>query len=448
VEITRSCFLDCIHCSSLAGEEANEELTLKEIKQILNDFVSLGGETLEISGGEPLRHKDIWRIIQYSKKKGLKTVLFTCGILSKRSNTKQVNDKVAEKIKRLNVDKIVVSLHGSVSETHDGITQREGSFIETINFIRSLVRHGNIVGIHFVPMNLNFEELDGIVQLAKKLKVKEVSILRFVPQGRGKLNEKWLKLSPVQSAMLIKNIITLKKETNILRVGSHLDFHFIFDNSYLPLPCTAGVSKCLIQPNGDVIPCAVFKGLNNYVAGNIHTSLLSDIWRNSPIFDLFRQFDFSTLKGYCARCDYLKICKGRCPAQRVYAYNDFSQGPDPYCPLIVFKRNSLESEISEEHKSPLIKKIVILGSCRFEREINEFVNQLKEKYIFLAIPKTLENHNTEEGYLYAKKIFEPALKRCDEVWVWNQDGYLGEHTLRDIQLASFLKKKIRFLFPP
>jgi hypothetical protein len=154
------------------------------------------------------------------------------------------------------------------------------------------------------------------------------------------------------------------------------------------------------------------------------------------------------LKGLCATCNYLKVCKGRCPGQRVYKYNDFYQGPDPYCPLILSKENIPSDEsFLKGFKSSTTRKVVILGSCKFEKEINKFVEQMKRKYIFLAIPKMVEKHNTEEGYLAARKIFEPAIKSCDEVWVWNQDGYLGEHTLRDIQLASFLRKKIKFMFP-
>jgi radical SAM protein with 4Fe4S-binding SPASM domain len=386
-------------------------------------------------------------VLRYAKKNYLKVNLFTCGYLGSFEPEKYRS--LAGNLKKLEVDKITVSIHGSASETHDSITQRQGSFKNTINFIKKLIQDDNYVGIHFVPMNPNFEEIDYVVRLAEDLGIKEINILRFVPQGRGKLNEKWLELSPVQCVQLTEMITEIRKKLTTLKVGSHLDFSFIYDSSLSPEPCKAGLSKCLIQPNGDVLPCAVFKGLSKYVAGNIKTSSLLTIWGESRVFDIFRNFKVNNLKGLCATCKYLKICKGRCPGQRVYKYNDFYQGPDPYCPLPLLnaKKDAGESEVIGRGISSPIKKIVILGSCRFEKEINEFVNQMKEKYMFLAVPKTVEKHNTEEGYLHARKIFEPAIKQCDEVWVWNQDGYLGEHTLRDIQLASFLKKKIKFLFP-
>jgi radical SAM protein with 4Fe4S-binding SPASM domain len=447
IELTKLCYLECVHCSTLAGKNFSEKLSLNDIKKAIDDFIDLGGEILEISGGEPLCYRGIWEVLKYIKKNNLKANLFTCGFLDFVKPEKY--ELLAKKLKRFEIDKVTVSIHGSASETHDSITQKPGSFKNTINFIKKLVQNDNYVGIHFVPMNPNFEEIDYVVKLVEGLGVKEIGILRFVPQGRGKLNEKWLELLPIQCVRLTEIITEIRKKSTTLRIGSHLDFSFIYDSSLSPEPCKAGINKCLIQPDGNVLPCAVFKGLSNYVAGNIKTSSLLTIWNESKVFDIFREFMINNLKGLCATCEYLKVCRGRCPGQRVYKYNDFYQGPDPYCPLPLLnaKENSGESEIVKEDSSLSIKKIVILGSCKFEKEINEFVNQMKEKYMFLAAPKTVEKHNTEEGYLYARKIFEPAIKQCDEVWVWNQDGYLGEHTLRDIQLASFLKKKIKFLFP-
>jgi len=83
-------------------------------------------------------------------------------------------------------------------------------------------------------------------------------------------------------------------------------------------------------------------------------------------------------------------------------------------------------------------KIVILGSCRYE------------PYIILFMPNRVtpkELYNTEEGYRKVSKLIYAAIDHADEVWVYAPDGYIGEHTSRDIKYALKHKKTIRIIAP-
>jgi len=82
-------------------------------------------------------------------------------------------------------------------------------------------------------------------------------------------------------------------------------------------------------------------------------------------------------------------------------------------------------------------KIVILGSCKVvpyeiikvpEREFREDGTPL---------------WNTEEGYQQAFKKFKRAIEEADEVWIYC--SAVGEHTLRDIEYAKKLGKKIKLI---
>jgi radical SAM protein with 4Fe4S-binding SPASM domain len=130
------------------------------------------------------------------------------------------------------------------------------------------------------------------------------------------------------------------KKGSIVHVGSHLDFTFFFNNKHKPKPCTAGISKCLVSSSGKVFPCAVFKGLRKFVAGDVMEDSLADIWLKSEAFRPLREFDETKLKGLCKTCQFLGRCRGRCPAQRYYESHphDLYQGPDPYCPKRPYDR--------------------------------------------------------------------------------------------------------------
>jgi len=345
VEITQQCLQKCVHCSSVATIKSQKTLTKDEIIRIAQDFANLGGKTMELSGGEPLLHDEIFNLIPILKSLKIRVNVFTCGKITDSNDFARILKEKAVVLKRQGVNKVVLSVHGANSQTHNDIARSQNSFSHAVTFIQELVKENLPVGIHFVPMSPNFEEFKDLVEFAVRIGVKEISVLRFVPQGRGEENKESLMLDKEAAARLIELLTESEKRKDIrIKIGSHLDFTFLLDGAP-PKKCMAGIRKCLVEPNGDVIPCAVFKGMkdkenNNYVAGNVRETSLDTIWRTSSLFKKFRTFDPKSLKGECATCQYLSPCRGRCPAQRVYDYKDLFQGPDSYCPKELFQRRT------------------------------------------------------------------------------------------------------------
>ena len=338
LEITWQCLQNCVHCSSGASSNARDLLSRDDIIQAATDFKLLGGKKIELSGGEPFLHKDIESLLPIIKKLDLQVHIFTSGTFCKDSEWKETLAKNIKLVKLAKVDKVIFSLHGSNAKTHDDIVKLTGSFGHAVEFMRALVKEKVRVGIHFVPMTSNFEELKDLVDFADNVGVEDVSVLRFVPQGRGEKNKISLMLKKEEVAELVELLAIEKTKRKMVKVGSHLDFTFLIDKSK-PKACTAGITKCLVEANGNIIPCAVFKGMEkNFVAGNIQKEGLTNVWKNSEVFKMFRNFNPEKLVG-CNLCDYLSICKGRCPAQRIYDHGDFYVGPDNYCPKEIFSKN-------------------------------------------------------------------------------------------------------------
>jgi radical SAM protein with 4Fe4S-binding SPASM domain len=332
----------------MASQNSKEVLTKDEIVEIAKDFKDLGGKRIEISGGEPLLHKDISELLPILKNLGLEVNIFTCGAIVRDGSYEKAMLEKVQLLKLSKVDKVVFSMHGANARTHDDIAKSPGSFSHTVEFIKELTKEKIPVGAHFVPMAMNFEEFRDFVDFVQSLGILDVSVLRFVPQGRGKKNMDSLILNEIEVAQLVKLLTVEEHREDInVKVGSHLDFTFLLDGDP-PKKCNAGIGKCLVEASGDVLPCAVFKGLtdkdkNNFVAGNIRKTSLKDLWEHSEIFETFRNFEPSSLIGACKTCEYLSTCKGRCPAQRIYDHEDFYVGPDNYCPKEIFKNDNHRS---------------------------------------------------------------------------------------------------------
>lgn len=327
VEITNFCYLNCKHCSVRSPEMHQRIMSFDTLKGIINDFASLGGKEFIISGGEPLSHPKWQEVIDYAKNKGLTVNLYTCGVMDNKTPS-----FIARKIKSTEVDKVSISLHGSSAHTHESITNKTGSFRRTVKLIENLIKRDVTVRVHFVPMAPNVKELEDVVNYCAKLGVHEISILRFVPQGMGLIYKDELNLNKTEFEVLVKDATEQRCRTDIkVNVGTPLDFSFLINPKYKPKKCTAGVDKCSIRVNGDVIPCPAFSDLSNYVAGNIFSSSLVQIWKNSPAFTTLRTFTCSNLQGRCRSCIFRSTCCGRCPAQRIRENGNIYQGPDPYC---------------------------------------------------------------------------------------------------------------------
>lgn len=81
LNITNRCNFRCIHCCFNSGETTLPEFSFEKIKEILKEFKTLGGERIDITGGEPLLRSDLPEIIKLGKDLNLKIELVTNGSL-------------------------------------------------------------------------------------------------------------------------------------------------------------------------------------------------------------------------------------------------------------------------------------------------------------------------------------------------------------------------------
>jgi radical SAM protein with 4Fe4S-binding SPASM domain len=98
--------------------------------------------------------------------------------------------------------------------------------------------------------------------------------------------------------------------------------------------CLAGQLICLIDVDGNVLPCSYFP----LPAGNIRTQSFKDIWENSELFKNLR--DFKSYKGRCGACEFVNVCGG-CRA-RAYAVNGDYLAEEPFCGYTPMKLRKVE----------------------------------------------------------------------------------------------------------
>ncbi len=265
-------------------------------------FINQAGiEEISISGGEPFLHPDLFEMVKFCKENGIKTVVFTSGIkraieMSEemleyiknkyRSDLKEIEEREPwnerlkinviayynrlinqrtftaitrqefEKLKELGLDKIVFDWQALDTDIDNELMGRKGL---NIYLMDSLIRARTVglnVDVHFIPMRPNYREFSDIIECLEIANVKNISVLNFVPQGRGNENKQELMLSQ-EELKEFSEILKKEKEhfSGNIRIGIPL-------NGKISHLCTAGTEKLDIKYDGTILPCPAFKEMS------------------------------------------------------------------------------------------------------------------------------------------------------------------------------------------
>lgn len=327
IEVTQKCPLNCLHCSSEANISKSVELTSEQVIQIVKDAKKLGVREITLSGGEPLLWPPLCEVISFCEEVNVPVVVYTTG------NPLFDSTSLLGSLTKAGLKSVVVSLYGASPEIHDSITRVHESFDRTLFAIKNMISEGIRVGIHFVAMSPNWKEFSDVAELSRNLGVSRISVLRFVPHGRGSLVKDIFSLSKENLIELKKDISQIKKNKNsiTIRIGSPFNILLFNDDVY----CMASIDRAIIGPDGKAFPCDAFKNLD--YPGNLCSlsqGSLIDIWHNSDYFNFVRNQLNQGLGPICNECHHKTKCKGGCLAQKVLRIpKGNSLHPDPDCIL-------------------------------------------------------------------------------------------------------------------
>jgi radical SAM protein with 4Fe4S-binding SPASM domain len=287
----------------------------------------MGIKNVDFSGGEPFLWPYIYNAADAAVKHNMNVTVYTSG---------NIRDFKLQAIHlhNLGVTKVIFSIFGANAITHERITRRLGSLNRTKVAMVDALSVGLITELHFVPMNNNYRELIGVIQLASQLGASRVSVLRLVPQGRAALISDHV-LNRIENLELRRQIQALRKEhgNDFVRTGSPYNF-LLLNNKPV---CYAAFDRLTVGPDLRIYPCDAFKkiGASELVKTEEWSCLagtsLSECWQKSPYLEAVRTYLTTDFKAPCESCILLQKCLSGCLAQKVIAYGSLEKKPDPAC---------------------------------------------------------------------------------------------------------------------
>ncbi|MBI4302627.1 MAG: TIGR04053 family radical SAM/SPASM domain-containing protein [Chloroflexi bacterium] len=338
-EVTRACALACRHCRAKAQPRRDpRELTTAEGFNLIDQIAKLGNPVFIFTGGDPLMRSDIFDLISYAIEKGLRVSLAP-------SATKLVTQQRLAKVKAAGLARVSYSLDGATAETHDAFRQIPGSFVRTLEIIKTTKDVGLSFQLNTTVTRYSADALKALAEMVSEMGAVLWDVFFLVPTGRGQTEDMvspekheeifhWLyqlsKTAPFDikttAAQPYRRVViqeNRRERSESLEELIAPGFHYRDDVSRSPKGVNDGNGCCFISHIGEVSP----SGFLPLVAGNVRQEPLAQIYRHSPIFRDLR--DVSKLKGKCGRCEYKTVCGGS--RARAYAVTGDYLEAEPCC---------------------------------------------------------------------------------------------------------------------
>ncbi|WMM25966.1 radical SAM protein [Tissierella sp. MB52-C2] len=312
IEITKRCNLRCYHCY-IDNDILKREMSIEKIQDIIDQAAEMGVLMIKVTGGEPLIHKDFFKIAKYIRDKNMLLRVYTNGT--------SLNEDVINNMYNCGVKEIQISVDGFYDETHDSIRRKKGN-LNNIKQALPILEKNNIKTIlSFTATDFNVSEIKYFSEYLKEFKHIKLNASLFMNyHNKQECNHDMLNVSNDTINELKRCAYTMQDVWS-----KKMDYGFTYSNDNIGY-CGAGNFSMYISSIGEVYMCPVLQE-NSFRLGNVNGERLKDIWENSEALNEFRKYKLRDIDK-CNSCQKVNECRGGCRV-RAYLSNDSIYSHDP-----------------------------------------------------------------------------------------------------------------------
>jgi len=311
MEITARCNNNCRHCyiNLPAGDKVakEEEMSFQQIKDIVDEAVSLGAIWCLVTGGEPFLRDDFSDIYLYLKRKGLLLTIFT--------NATIITEDHIKLFKKYPPRDIEVSVYGVTEETYERVTRRRGSFASFMKGLDLLLDSGVKVRLKAMILRSNAHEMPEIARFCRQ---KTKDFFRFDPFLHLRYDGDPVRNEEIKSERLSPEEIVILEQSDPER---HQALEQACDKRIVPeaanttddrvFYCGAGMSSFHVSYNGIFRLCASL--CHPDCVYDLSKGSLIDAWRNFVPRVRNMRSNRKEFAENCRICELINLCFW-CPA--------------------------------------------------------------------------------------------------------------------------------------
>ena len=324
--ITGKCNYNCLHCYNAADNSAlRTELSLDEICSLLDQAKDCGIRDFQLTGGEPMIHKNFPDIIREIYKRGMSVVrILTNGYF--------ITQKILDEMKAAGCDaELRMSFDGI--GIHDWLRNSKGAEQKALDAIKLCTDNGVKVAINHQVNRRNLHTVMPTVRMLNDMGVDNIRLVRTtevprwaanVPDGSLSLEEfyghmlefarEYMQSSMKMNIDIWQYLLLRPKDGSYSISPVHYSDGTYYDNHPCCRAMDCGVS---VSSSGDIMPCPYMAGSLAKLGitfGNIHKTPLKELLKAGECVDLAKM-TVGHLKSHgtkCGKCPYFKFCGGGC----------------------------------------------------------------------------------------------------------------------------------------
>lgn len=331
-EVTQACDLACVHCRASAQSERHpHELTTEQGYRLLDEIRSFGEPLMVFTGGDPLKRPDLYDLIRYAVKIGLRTNVTP-------SATPLLTAEAIDRFQEAGISRMAISLDGPDAQSHDEFRGIPGTFDRAMFALRHARDIGLDTQFQTTVTRRNMARLPEMAEIAKEVRTKMWSLFFLIVTGRALENDDLLAPEYEQVFEFMYELSKTApfgiKTTEAMHYRRYVAQrvkaeHGVTENESAKgvMWRTAGVSDgkgfVFVSHQGEIYP----SGFLPVSGGNVLRDSLTDVYRNSSLFRTLR--DTTQREGKCGICEYQKVCGGS--RSRAYAFTGDYLAEDPRC---------------------------------------------------------------------------------------------------------------------
>ncbi len=315
IRLTWACNASCVMCGldgflDKTGHDYNKRLPVDRLLNVISEIAQLQCETILFSGGEVSLVKELPDILKHVNNLGIE-----CHI---NTNGGKLTPDYCDTLLQSGLNGLMVSLDAAEPQLHDNIRRLPGLFetaVKGLSYLREKRpdKKEFYIIVNTVIMKNNFRQLPEIVKVAAEAGVGEIN---FAPLSIDNAWDDWatgeteLKLNDDEEAELALDIFpevmrAAKKHkinamipAQILPDGSIKTEKELFNSDFVN--CAVAHYHCVINVNGDVLPCC-YSSPTEFTMGNVSHNSFADVW-NGKRFKEFRTNCFPAKYSMCVSC--------------------------------------------------------------------------------------------------------------------------------------------------
>jgi len=240
-QLTNRCPSRCLYCK--LWQTSSTEMDTEQIFSVLDELADMGVKRISYSGGEPMLRNDIGEILDYTAGKGISVGINTNGFM------------VPEKINQLrSIDLLKISIDGP-KEVDNKVRGHEDTYLWAISAADAALKQGIKFTFCTTLTKHNIGSLEFMVDLARRYN----TMVAFQPLKtiyRGAKDIDSLYPAGEEWGKAMKELKRLKRKYPQNIRNSNLLLEYISNwPKCKKTKCWAGKVFCIIDTNGDVVPC-------------------------------------------------------------------------------------------------------------------------------------------------------------------------------------------------